>query len=63
MPFGYRSFANRNTSAFISPEECETLEHWAGKSVLTALANINIPEEVRFPSPDNASRKAVINPH
>lgn len=40
------SFANRNTSAFISPEECETLEHWAGKSVLDALASIDIPKEV-----------------
>lgn len=38
-------FANRSTSAFISPEECETLEHWAGKSVLAALASIDIPEE------------------
>ncbi|CBQ73907.1 related to Purine-nucleoside phosphorylase [Sporisorium reilianum SRZ2] len=36
-------FANRNTSAFISPEECEALERWAGKSVLDALASIDIP--------------------
>lgn len=40
------SFANRNTSAFIAPEECEVLELWAGKSVLAALANIDIPSEV-----------------
>ncbi|GAK65578.1 purine and uridine phosphorylase [Moesziomyces antarcticus] len=43
-------FANRNTSAFISPEQCETLEHWAGKSVLTALANIQIPNERLHPT-------------
>ncbi|EST09522.1 Nucleoside phosphorylase domain protein [Kalmanozyma brasiliensis GHG001] len=42
-------FANRNTSAFISPEECETLEHWAGKSVLDALASIEIPKERLHP--------------
>ncbi|GAC93798.1 uridine phosphorylase [Pseudozyma hubeiensis SY62] len=38
-------FANRNTSAFITPQECETLERWTGKSVLAALAGITIPEE------------------
>ncbi|TKY84574.1 hypothetical protein EX895_006476 [Sporisorium graminicola] len=42
-------FANRNTSAFITPEECETLEHWAGKSVLDALASIDIPAERLHP--------------
>lgn len=41
-------FANRTNSAFITPEECETLEHWAGKAVLTALKNIDIPQEVSF---------------
>jgi uridine phosphorylase len=50
------SFANRNTSAFISPEQCETLEHWAGKSVLTALANIQIPNEVSPHAPKHQSR-------
>ncbi|SNX85994.1 related to Purine-nucleoside phosphorylase [Melanopsichium pennsylvanicum] len=42
-------FANRNTSAFISPEECETLELWAGKSVLEALVNIQVPAEKLHP--------------
>ncbi|SJX63747.1 related to Purine-nucleoside phosphorylase [Sporisorium reilianum f. sp. reilianum] len=42
-------FANRNTSAFISPEECEALERWAGKSVLDALASIDIPAERLHP--------------
>ncbi|SOV07608.1 related to Purine-nucleoside phosphorylase [Ustilago sp. UG-2017a] len=42
-------FANRNTAAFISPEECETLELWAGKSVLAALASIDIPAERLHP--------------
>lgn len=39
-------FANRTNSAFITPQECETLEHWAGKAVLTALKNIHISQEV-----------------
>ncbi|PWN50955.1 purine and uridine phosphorylase [Violaceomyces palustris] len=38
-------FANRTTSDFITPDECEKLELWAGKSVLQALASINIPKE------------------
>ncbi|PWY98253.1 purine and uridine phosphorylase [Testicularia cyperi] len=38
-------FANRTTSDFISPAECEILELWAGKAVLTALKNLEIPQE------------------
>lgn len=39
-------FANRTTSAFITPEEVEVLENWGGKGVLTALSNLKIEEDV-----------------
>ena len=39
-------FANRTTSAFITPEEVEVLEDWGGKAVCDALATIEIDEEV-----------------
>ncbi len=44
------SFANRTNSAFITPDEVETLERWAGKSVLTALAKIKIDEQNLHPN-------------
>lgn len=39
-------FANRTTSAFITPEEVEVLETWGGKSVLAALSELEIEKEV-----------------
>lgn len=39
-------FANRTTSAFITPEEVEVLETWGGKSVLTSLSELEIEKEV-----------------
>lgn len=42
-----RSFANRATSAFITPDEVERLELWSGKAVCEALVGLEIPTEVR----------------
>ena len=39
-------FANRVNQDFIDPQRVEELEAWAGKAVLDALIQMNIPEEV-----------------
>ncbi|TFK33738.1 nucleoside phosphorylase domain-containing protein [Crucibulum laeve] len=38
-------FASRTSQDFITPEEVDALEHWAGKGVLDALVNLYIPAE------------------
>lgn len=40
------SFANRHTSEFITPQEVNLLEEWAGKAVCEALAGIPLGAEV-----------------
>ncbi|KDN52240.1 purine and uridine phosphorylase [Tilletiaria anomala UBC 951] len=42
-------FANRTTSAFITPDEVELLERWAGRSVCAALASLSIPANKTHP--------------
>jgi uridine phosphorylase len=42
-------FAVRNSREFITPEEVQLVEHWAGLGILSALTSVDIPENRLHP--------------